>query len=56
MENCQPEKTNVGRGDLHTGTSSTLRLISKQSRSREYLSLHFELRKFKRSYVASQNL
>ena len=31
-------------------TSSTLRLVSKQSRSSEYLNLYFVLRQFKRSY------
>ena len=31
-------------------------LVSKQSRSSEYLSLYFVLRKIKRSYDASQNL
>ena len=37
-------------------TSSTLRLVSKQSRSSEYLSLYFVLCIFKRSYDACQNL
>ena len=42
--------------EYYLNTSSTLRLVSKQSSSSEYLSLYSVLRKFKRIYDASQNL
>ena len=39
---------------LNANTPSTLRLVSKETRSSENLRLYFVLRKFKRSHDASR--
>ena len=49
MGNCHPEKTNVDSGDsfralnnyIILNVKETLRLVLKQSRSSEYLSMYF---------------